>query len=79
LARPLVSELAIEREPDKDLAKPLTSDELRPNEAVNALPSPLAPEPVRDSEPPRVLSKEVCSVRLDDMVSEPVRVLMSET
>jgi len=75
----LVSELAIESEPDKDLTKPLTSDELRPNEAVKALPSPLAPEAVRDNEPPRVLNKEVCSTKLDDNVSEPVRILKRET
>jgi len=62
----LISEPAIESEPEKDLAKPLASEALRPNEAVKALPIPLAPEPASEREPDIDLMYEDFSALIRD-------------
>src|SRR5205807_894929 len=62
LARPLVSELARDREPVSVLEKEICSVKLETEESDSV----------------SVLNKEICSLRLDAEVSEPVKVLKIE-
>jgi hypothetical protein len=61
----LVSDSALEREPARDLVRPLTSEVTSPNEPVKALPIPLVWEPASD--------RELESNFVRPLVSDPVR------
>jgi hypothetical protein len=74
-SRPVATNVVRIRDPVRLLARPFVSELAKVSEAATILARPLVSIPVREIEPVKVLDRESCLRRPEDVVIDPVRLL----